>query len=153
MKAIATFALGLGLLTCLGAGTRAEGKKEEKKEEKKAEDPKLEGKYTLVSGKKNGSAVDEDAKKAEFTFAADKITIKGKDANFVMGYKIDPTKTPMQIDMAIAEGPEGTKGAKALGIIEVKGDTLKLAYYLDKDKRPKDFEGKDGFLFEFKKAK
>ena len=39
------------------------------------------------------------------------------------------------------------------GIVEAKGDTLKLAYSIDKDKRPKDFDGKEGFMFEFKKAK
>jgi hypothetical protein len=55
--------------------------------------------------------------------------------------------------MAVAEGPDGTKGIVAVGIIEVKGDTLKLAYSLDKEKRPKDFEGKTGYLIELKKAK
>ena len=40
-----------------------------------------------------------------------------------------------------------------MGIVELKGDVLKLAYSIDKDKRPKNFEGKEGFMFEFKKAK
>jgi hypothetical protein len=37
-------------------------------------------------------------------------------------------------------------------VVELKGDTLKLAYMIDKDKRAKDFDGKDGFYFELKKA-
>ncbi len=55
--------------------------------------------------------------------------------------------------MEILEGPEGTKGSKAQGIIEQKGDTLKIAYTTDKDKRPKDFEGKEGNVFDLKKTK
>ena len=113
----------------------------------------LTGTYTLVTGKKNGAAVDETAKKAEYTATADKITVKGGDKMFVFGYKIDGKVSPVAIDMEILDGPEGTKGTKAVGIVEVKGDTVKLAYSLDKEKRPKDFDGKTGFYFELKKAK
>ncbi|MBA4189329.1 MAG: hypothetical protein C0467_15135 [Planctomycetaceae bacterium] len=148
MKTIALFGLTLGMLGCLGLTAGAEDKKKE------AADPlKLEGKYTLVSGKKSGTAIDEEAKKSKISFAGDKITIEGMGIKFVMGYKVDDKATPMTIDMEILEGPEGTKGAKALGIIEVKEDVVKLAYSIDKEKRPKTFEGKDGFLFELKKAK
>ncbi len=55
--------------------------------------------------------------------------------------------------MVISAGPDGSKGTLAVGIIEVKGDTLKLAYSLDKEKRPKDFEGKTGYYIELKKTK
>jgi uncharacterized protein (TIGR03067 family) len=114
---------------------------------------KLDGKYELVGGKKDGTPIDDEAKKGEFIFAPDKITIKGMGLTFEMGYKLDPKTTPMNIDMEILEGPEGAKGTKAAGIIEVKGDMIKLAYSLDKDKRPKNFEGKEGNMFEFKKVK
>jgi uncharacterized protein (TIGR03067 family) len=145
MKTIAVFALGLGLLGWAGLGTRADDKKDDKAASK------LEGKYTLVAGKKNGQAVDEDSKKAEYTITADKITIKGKDITFVMGYKLDAKASPNTIDMEILEGPEGTKGSKAYGIVELKDGTLKLAYSMEKDKRPKDFKGEKDFMFEFKK--
>ena len=138
-----TFALTAGVLACLALTGRAA--------DDKAAD--LTGTYTLVSGKKNGAAVDDTAKKAEYTATADKFTITGGEFKFVMGYKIDPKAAPVAIDMEILEGPDGAKGSKALGIIEVKGDTLKLAYSLEKDKRPKDFDGKTGFLFELKKEK
>ena len=62
-------------------------------------------------------------------------------------------EAPAQVDMEILEGPEGSKGSKAVGIVELKGDVLKLAYSLDKEKRPKDFDGKTGFYFELKKEK
>jgi len=145
MKTIATFALGLGLLTCIEFAAAEPGKE--------AEAPKLAGKYKLTSGKKDGTAVGDDAKKGEYTFTADKVTIKGMGITFVMGYKLDAKATPVKIDMVILEGPEGTKDSKAEGIVELKGDVLKLAYSTEKDKRPKNFEGKEGFMFEFKKMK
>jgi uncharacterized protein (TIGR03067 family) len=144
MKTISAFALGLGLLAWVGVA---------QSQEKKGEAPKLEGKWTLVSGKVNGTATGDDAKKSMFTFTSDKMTIKSMDLTFVMGYKLDPKTDPVSVDLEILEGPEGTKGSKAVGIVELKGDVLKLAYSMDKDKRPKNFEGKEGNTFEFKKAK
>jgi len=148
MKTIAKLALAVGMLGFLGLPTRAEEKKKADTDAKK-----LEGKYTLVSGKKEGAAIDEEAKKSKIAFTADNITIEGMGVKFVMGYKVDAKATPMTIDMEILEGPEGTKGSKAIGIIEAKDGTVKLAYSLDKEKRPKDFEGKAGFFFELKKQK
>ena len=144
MKTIATFALALGFF---GVLERAQAQDKEKKA------PKLDGKYTLVGGKVNGNAVSDESKKAEYIFAPEKMTIKGGEFTFVMSYKIDPKTDPMNIDMEILEGPEGTKGSKAQGIIEVKEGTIKLAYSVEKDKRPKDFKGASDFYFEFKKAK
>jgi uncharacterized protein (TIGR03067 family) len=146
MKTTAAFALGLGLLGLLGQAAA---------QDKKAEAPKLEGKYTLVAGKVAGKAVGDDAKKAAYAFTADKVTIEGMGVKFVMGYKLDPKASPTSIDMEILDGPEGTKGSKAQGIVELKGDTLKLAYTLEKEKekRPKDFKGDKDFYFELKKGK
>lgn len=137
-----TFALAAGVLACVALTGRAADDKLD-----------LAGTYTLVSGKKNGAAVDDTAKKAEYTATADKFTIKGGEYKFVIGYTLDPKAKPVAIDMEILEGPDGSKGSKAMGIVEVKGNTLKLAYSLEKDKRPKDFDGKTGFLFELKKEK
>lgn len=144
MKTISAFALGVGLLSWIALAQA---------QEKKGEAPKLEGQWTLVSGKVNGTAVGDDAKKSKFDFTAEKMTIKGMDLTFVMGYKLDPKTDPISVDLEILDGPEGTKGSKAVGIVELKEDVLKLAYSMDKDKRPKNFEGKEGNTFEFKKAK
>ena len=100
MKTIAAFALGLGMLAWVVLAQA---------QEKKGEAPKLEGKYTLVSGKVNGTAVGDDAKKSEFTFTAEKVTIKGMDLTFVMSYKLDPKTDPVSVDMEILEGPEGRR--------------------------------------------
>src|SRR5262245_8722236 len=124
--------LALGLATCVALSVRAADEKLD-----------LTGKYTLVSGKRNGNAVDDNFKKASYTATADKFTIAGGERKFVMSYKVDASVTPATIDMEILEGPDGTKGSKAYGVVELKGDTLKLAYTLDKEKRAKNFEGKD----------
>ena len=157
MKTIAVLVFGLGLFGCLELAARTQDKKDDKKEEKKddkkVDAPNLEGKYKLESGKKNNEAIGDEAKKWEYTFTAEKITVKSPDVTFVFSYKLDPKTTPINIDMEITEGLEGTKGSKASGIIEVKGDILKLAYSLEKDKRPKSFDGKEGNMFEFKKVK
>lgn len=136
-----TFALAVGLVACAGLAARGDDTID------------LTGKYAVVAGKKNGADIDEKAKKATYTATKDTFTIAGGDQKFVISYKLKPGTTPVEIDMSIADGPEGTKGAAAVGIVEVKGDTLKLAYTLDKEKRPKNFDGKDGYYIELKKAK
>lgn len=113
----------------------------------------LSGKYTVVGGKKEGKDIDDKAKKAKYTVTADTFTIDGGQAKFVISYKVKPDTTPMEIDMSVSEGPDGTKGSIAVGIVELKGDILKLAYSIDKEKRPKDFEGKTGYYVELKKMK
>ena len=42
---------------------------------------------------------------------------------------------------------------KTSGIIEMKGDVLKLAYIKEKDKKPKDFTGKEGMMYELHRVK
>lgn len=134
--AVLTLVLSVGLLS--------------RADDKKAEAPKIAGSYSLVAGKKDGKPADENSKKAKYTIDDKKITIADKEGKFVISYKLDGTK----IDMEIIEAPfEGLKGSKGFGIVEMKKDTLKLAYATDKEKRPKDFEGKEGFFFELKKDK
>jgi uncharacterized protein (TIGR03067 family) len=135
-----TFAVAAGVLFALGLAARAE------------DNIDLSGKYSLVGGKVEGKNFDERAKKAKYSATADTFTVEGKGQKFVFSYKVKPG-TPAEIDMAVLEGPPGTKGAVAVGIVQVKGDAVKLAYSLDKEKRPKDFEGKSDYLIELKKLK
>ncbi|MCI0701162.1 MAG: TIGR03067 domain-containing protein [Planctomycetia bacterium] len=147
-------ALALGLLACVGLSARADEKTD------------LFGKYTLVTAKRDGKNLDDRLKKAKFTIAAYKpnkdepkkefdgvFTIAGGEVKFVIGYKLDTTAAPVALDMEFMDGPEGTKGSKAYGIVELKDGTLKLAYSLDKTKRPKTFDGKTDFYMELKKEK
>jgi uncharacterized protein (TIGR03067 family) len=113
----------------------------------------LSGKYTVVRGKKEGRDIDEKAKKAKYSATTDTFTIEAGEVKMVIGYTLKPGTNPVEIDMIVSAGPDGTKGIAAYGIVEVKDDTLKLAYSLDKEKRPSDFEGKAGYVIELKKLK
>ena len=128
-------------------------------EEKKKFDPaSIQGKWKFTEGTKFGTKVDEQNLKSDVTITKDTITIKAADETHVMSFKLDATKSPIEINL---EGKEGaSKGATAEGIIEVDGDTLKLAYSTSiagfDGKRPTKFEStKDGksFFFVLKKAK
>jgi uncharacterized protein (TIGR03067 family) len=89
------------------------------------------------------------------TVTAKEFMIGEKGKGFVMSYKLDASATPAKVDMVIEDTPDSfkdAKGAKGYGIIAAgKGGSLKLAYSLDKDKRPTKFDGKEGFYFEMKK--
>ena len=151
MQTPSALTLALGIFLCLSLAARAQDKDAA---------PKLDGKYTLTAGKVKGKEIDDAAKKGRYTFTSDKITIEGNEIKFVISYKLNAKAKPTAIDMEILDGPVGTKGAKAQGIVELKGDVLKLAYSLakekaEKDNRPKDFDGKDANVnvFELKKAR
>jgi len=128
-------------------------------EEKKKFDPaSIQGKWTFTGGTKAGTKVEEASLKAEVTITKDTITIKDPSEVHVMAFKLDVTKSPIEINMEGKEGP--AKGTMGEGIIEIDGDTLKLAYSTNipgfDGKRPTKFEStKDNkaFLFTLKKAK
>src|SRR3954471_18701793 len=119
MRTVAVLAVLAGSLGLAAADDKAKG---------------IEGKYALVSGKKAGAAIDEKAKKADYTITKDTITISSPEGKFVIKYTLDAAATPNKIDLEITEGPEGAKGSKAEGIVELKGDDLKLAYNHEKGK-------------------
>lgn len=126
----------LGLALLLATAAPAEDKKGGKF------DPKaLEGNWTYVSGQKSGEKSPEEALKGKVAITKDAITLTGGDARFVIAYKLDTAQSPVTIDMEMKESPFGA-GAKAIGIIEVKGDELKLCYVTPDGgaKRPTRFE-------------
>jgi uncharacterized protein (TIGR03067 family) len=112
-------------------------------EEKKFDASKLEGKWKITDGTKNGEKVKEENLKGEIIITKDTVTIKG-DMTHVMAYKLDTSKSPVQIDMEGKEGPSAS--FKAEGIIALDGDTLKIAYTTNitgsgfDGKRPEKFE-------------
>jgi uncharacterized protein (TIGR03067 family) len=119
---------------------------------------KIEGTYTIVSGVKDGekAKVDQDGKPTMVTIDAKSIYLGEKGKGFKIAYKLVGTDTPTKVEMKILEAPPPfaeAKGAQAYGLVAAKGDTLKLAYSLDKEKQPADFSGKHGFAFELKKSK
>jgi uncharacterized protein (TIGR03067 family) len=125
-------------------------------EEKKAEfdASKLEGKWKFVSGEKYGEKVDAKSLEAEVTITKDTITIKGGDMTHVINFKINAKASPIAIDM---KGKEGAAADMSVdGIIELKGDLLKLCYAFPGQKRPTEFAAKKdskNLYFVMKKVK
>lgn len=115
---------------------------------------KLVGDWNYVSGIKHGEKIDPDHLKNKVVITKETITLTG-DMKFVMKYKLDTTKNPVGISMEMTESPFGA-GAKAIGIISVNGDELKLCYDPEGKKAPQKFEATDdnkAHLFILKRAK
>ena len=130
MKMLGTLLAGLAMVAAAPA------------EEKKAafDASKLEGKWKFVSGEKYGEKVDAKALEGEVTITKDTITIKAPDMTHVIDFKLDAKATPVVISMTGKEG--AAKGLETSGIIEVKGDDLKLCYAFPGEKRPTEFAAK-----------
>src|SRR5262245_51885813 len=115
---------------------------------------KLVGDWTYVEGTRAGEKIDKERLAGKVTIKKDELHIPaGPDMKFIMGYKIDASKSPATIDMDIKDGP--VKEGKAVGIIALDGDTLKLCYDPMGATRPAKFEStKDNgaFFFVLKRA-
>jgi uncharacterized protein (TIGR03067 family) len=103
----------------------------------------LLGTWRVVAGEKEGKK--EPPERAEGTIVRiteDTITVsdKNKKKTYVATYKIDSSVKPWAVTMVGTEG--STKGEKALGILSLEGDDLKLCYALAGEARPKDFATK-----------
>ncbi len=115
---------------------------------------KIVGTWTYVSGENNGAKVNPDnLKTGSVKITKETITLDGPQGKFVMKYTLDTKTTPVSLAMEMTESPFGA--GKAKGIIEVKGDELKLCYATEGD-APKKFETKEGsnsHLFVLKRSK
>jgi uncharacterized protein (TIGR03067 family) len=140
MRARLLLAMGVSFL--MAAPVVAEDKEKDKGKDK-FDATKLVGTWNYVSGENNGTKVDPDSlKKGTVTITKDTITLQSELGKFVIKYTVDAKKSPVQLSMEITEGVEGSKGAKAIGIIELKGDQLKLCYPAMGGKAPKEFAAK-----------
>jgi uncharacterized protein (TIGR03067 family) len=111
----------------------------------------LQGTWVVTS--LNGQAVPEGSPQLTLTFSGDKYhqTLAGQ-VNERGTFKVDASKKPMTIDLAITEGDDA--GKTQLGIVEVTGDTMRCN--LDAPgagQRPADFTVKSGVMFTAKKQK
>jgi uncharacterized protein (TIGR03067 family) len=113
---------------------------------------KLQGSWTTIS------IIDEGREEPKEAVKGLKLTIKGDKYIYVMGgrsfaaaYKIDPAKTPKEMDVTFEEGPQ--KGKTMLSIYSLDGDDLKIC---GGDKRPTEFTSQPNsqvVLFVFKRDK
>ncbi len=100
----------------------------EKAKEKGTTAESLVGEWTMVSVEKGGEKKTGDEVGDQIcTFTKD--TMKQTLAGMTFGYKytLDNSKSPTRIKLEVTESPFGA-GSTADGIIEVKGDEMKLAY-------------------------
>jgi len=101
---------------------------------------KLDGTYTIVSGKRDGMDLPKkDFEHSVVVFQGNKIFGHDKDKKEFFGatFKIDASSKPWKISM-ISTSPK--KGEPADGVIEVSGDTIRLAYNLPGGKVPTSFD-------------
>jgi len=125
-------------------------------EDKKAEKVKseLDGIYTIVSGQRASKEIPADHLTGSVVlFEGDKVlgTDKDKKEFFAATFKIDTSTTPHKIMMV---STTQNKGQKADGVIEIKGDTIRLAYALPGGETPTDFRTEENqHYFVMKKVK
>ena len=110
----------------------------------KKESERLQGRWRSVSFEADGKKASEDQlKQRTITYTGDRWTVREGEKVIVAGtQKLDPSKTPHEIDSLITEG-EG-KGITMLGIYEFKGDTFKVCFDPQGKERPRDFTPKAG---------
>ena len=100
----------------------------------------LDGKYTLVSGEKFGKPIPEERIKGHTVrFMDDKIVAFDNNNKevYVATFKIDREQKPWVISMTSLV-PD--KGHRAQGLIERKGDEVRLIYSLKAGDTPKEFK-------------
>jgi uncharacterized protein (TIGR03067 family) len=139
--------ISVGLLWCQPAGAQ---------DKAKLDASKMVGTWTYASGEKDGQKVPaENFKDASVEITKENLTLKSPDGKFVIKYKVDATKSPAQVAMEITEGPQG-QGSKAVGIIALDKDEIKICYPAMGGATPKDFSTKEGsglHLFVLKRKK
>jgi uncharacterized protein (TIGR03067 family) len=106
---------------------------------------KLAGVWTCVSAINDGKPIPEGTVqqlRLTLTKEGGYKTERGADVLFDSTCKLDPAKTPKQIDMIGTEGD--LKGKAAQGIYALNGDQLTICYAMPGKERPKEFESKPG---------
>lgn len=120
------------LLVLLGSLGRTDGQEQD--------DP-LQGKWTCTQFERAGKSPTLEQLKTL------KVVIKGNalrmsddnDRGEGATFKCDQSKKPNEIDLLFKEGPKEDIERKAVGIYELDGDTLKLAWRKDGGPRPTEF--------------
>ena len=113
----------------------------------------LVGVYQITAGEHGGKEIPaKELKVDRVAFTEDAVTVFDKATKkvYAASYKLDGTKAPARIHMVSLE-PK--KGETADGLIEKKGDTVRLIYALPGGKAPTDFKTHEQQqMFTLKKA-
>jgi uncharacterized protein (TIGR03067 family) len=96
----------------------------------------------MASGEEKGKVLPEKTVKgALLTLTGDKHTVKVGDDTIIGTHKLDPTKSPKQIDTTDTEWP--VKGKK-LGIYKLEQNQFTVCFAPPDKDRPKEFTTKSG---------
>jgi uncharacterized protein (TIGR03067 family) len=99
----------------------------------------LVGGYTIVGGERDGKPLPEEKYKGSVVrFTKDEVIGTDKDTKqiFVAKYTLDTAKTPWVIKMTSTAPAQG----EATGLVEKKGDTIRIIYNLPGGAAPDDFK-------------
>jgi uncharacterized protein (TIGR03067 family) len=149
LKALA-LVVGALIWGVVGTPAPAVGQDDPPKREARA----LDGTWQVVAQRTDGKddAIPRDGGDM-VVIAGGKYTMKQGDREVGKGtFTIDPTKTPKTVDNAMTDGE--SKGKTALGIYEVKGEELKVAWSRPGEPdRPTRFDGKSYRVTTLKRVK
>jgi len=109
----------------------------------KGDRSRLQGSWEVVSLITEGKGVPpRSIKGAQLIFKGDHYEMKGGEEEFRGTFKLDESKTPRHIDTTYVDTENKEKG-RALGIYELKGNRLRIAWTQNKE-RPTTFTSKPG---------
>jgi uncharacterized protein (TIGR03067 family) len=98
--------------------------------------------WRMVSHIKDGKKATAAVRSVGVAYDGNNFTLAHGRSHTIGRYKLDPSKTPMQIDMTITSGRD--KGASIKGIYELKGDKLIACYAPAGKARPTAFSSRPG---------
>jgi uncharacterized protein (TIGR03067 family) len=101
---------------------------------------RMRGTWKVVKTSENGREV--AGRKSTMSVSGNKMTLTWNDDVSASTFKVDDTKSPAWIDVKTGDR-EPRKG-----LIEITGDTMRLAYEPADDKRPAGFESDGVFVIE-----
>src|SRR5262249_3720249 len=143
----------VGLMTASGIGLLSAAAQKEGADKKELE--RFQGKWVSVAVSFDGKAWEEDEMKdRSMVFKGEKLIRMYRDKERgTASLKIDPSKSPAEIDTTNEDGPAKGEGLK--GIYKFDGDTLTICFVLGGKDRPTEFASKPGsgtMLFVLKRA-
>lgn len=107
----------------------------------------LTGGYTLVSGERDGKPLPPDRihhTTVRFTETTVQVFDQDENENYAATYELDATAEPWEITMTSTGGAH--PGQVAEGLVEKKGDTIRLIYSLPGTQPPTGFKTVPGQL-------
>jgi uncharacterized protein (TIGR03067 family) len=117
------------LVAACGARADAEGAREKQPMD---DQEIIQGTWSLVSGERNGTPLpNEVLQLVRLIFDGNKLTTKHRDQTTEATFKLDPAKSPREIDVDM----EGSVGK---GIYLLDGDSLKIIHGEVGSERPMD---------------